>query len=358
MSVLAKRAFTLLELLISISLSSFIILFLLQGYNNASRFIKGARMQIAINRKICLFFNQIERDLQAAFIPEWRIEGKEEGKDEKDTDSEGKKSQKVEGDSGKEKSSQKNKDEKEEEKKKIKFFTTEIFEDDTLKVWNEKLKLCKNINFVTTNALQIYGQRRIRLVRVRYELVKNKALFRKGIEAYDLYRKEVLDIDNFKFEEKEGDKKEKYLTIRSFLVIDNVKGFFCRLIPERDVKEEKEKGGAKKLIEDLDWKKIAVYQWGEKEKEFNKVPEFAEITVVLWDDNFKKSYPFRCVIPILSFPTEKIVFNEETTNATKAESKNKQKSSQQKSSQQVAKDAKMPLQKSQGPLNTASKGNV
>ena len=63
-----KKAFSLLELLIALSLSSFIMMGLLQSYRSLVRYLDRSRELIGVNRRICLLFNQMERDFMTAFI--------------------------------------------------------------------------------------------------------------------------------------------------------------------------------------------------------------------------------------------------------------------------------------------------
>src|SRR5688572_5196778 len=76
------QAFTLLEVLIALTLSSFILLTLTQSYRGAMRFLQKGQETMSYNRKVCLLFNQLERDLSCAFIPILQKEIKPQ-KDEK-----------------------------------------------------------------------------------------------------------------------------------------------------------------------------------------------------------------------------------------------------------------------------------
>jgi prepilin-type N-terminal cleavage/methylation domain-containing protein len=63
-----QKAFTLLEILISMALSSFIIFGFMQSYQNLMKYLERARGMIQTNRKLCLLFHQFERDITSAFI--------------------------------------------------------------------------------------------------------------------------------------------------------------------------------------------------------------------------------------------------------------------------------------------------
>ena len=63
-----RRGFSLIELMIAIGLSSFIMLGMIQGYRNAIRLQRNAQNLLTINRRIALLFNQIERDITTAAV--------------------------------------------------------------------------------------------------------------------------------------------------------------------------------------------------------------------------------------------------------------------------------------------------
>ena len=64
-----RTAFTLLELLIAIALASFIMLGMFKLYQGVVRYTQNVRNMMSVNRKVCLLFNQLERDLTSAYIP-------------------------------------------------------------------------------------------------------------------------------------------------------------------------------------------------------------------------------------------------------------------------------------------------
>lgn len=65
----ARSAFTLLELLISITLSCLVAWGLVQAYDGLIRYIENVRDMLGMNRNVCLLLSQMEKDLSSAYIP-------------------------------------------------------------------------------------------------------------------------------------------------------------------------------------------------------------------------------------------------------------------------------------------------
>jgi type II secretory pathway component PulJ len=272
-----SNAFTLLEVLISMFISSFIILGMIQFYRNVSSYIGKTRDYMTLNRKICLLFDQMEKDLSTAFVP---FLHEEEG-----------------GKEGEEKKKEEKKKEGEEENKY--YFVTEIYEDEYRRIEGKKWQLCKNINFISTNPLQIYGEKRPRLARVIYELIKDKERSQGEKISYALFRRETLDLENYKFKElEEHEITEKKQVARSYLVADNIKDFYveCVTLQEKDEKNEKSAQGAEE---------VKMFVWGDKKETIDVVPRNVEIKIVFWDDKMIGDHGFTCSIPIISYPTIK-----------------------------------------------------
>ena len=66
---LKHSGFTLLELLIAISISTFIIVGMMQALRNVHKMIARSRITLQTDKAVTLFFNQIERDFNTALIP-------------------------------------------------------------------------------------------------------------------------------------------------------------------------------------------------------------------------------------------------------------------------------------------------
>ena len=87
----ARSSFTLLELLIVMSISTIIMMGMMQGQRNVMHFLDRAKILMSVNRRVCLLFNQIERDISTAHIPtlsepiKKEKKGEEKGDKKKDT---------------------------------------------------------------------------------------------------------------------------------------------------------------------------------------------------------------------------------------------------------------------------------
>ncbi len=173
---------------------------------------------------------------------------------------------------------------------------TQVYEDESRRIGGKKFTLFKSINFITTHPLQVYGDKRVRLVRVMYELVRNKQKSNRNQTCYNLFRKETADLMNFKMkEDEETAVKNKQSSIRTFLVADNVKEMYLELITE---KVSEEKGKDKQEVEE-----VRLFVWGEKDFTVDVVPKFLEMRLVLLDDQLKRSQEFHVFVPVFSYPT-------------------------------------------------------
>jgi len=261
-----NKGFTLLELLIAITISSFILISMIQLFRNVQKMISKNREILHINKSVCLLFNQIERDFNTAIIPQIApIEKKDER--------------------------EKKKEKEEKSKEKTKFFIGEINElEDPKKIGDKKLQPFKRFSIVNTNPLQIWGEKGTRLVRVGYELLKNKEKSDKTKIVYDLFRKETLDLRNENFKEQEqtffsNDKKPA--PIKTNIIATNIKFMSIEYISPPDEKEEKSKKEEK------------------KKKDPNVVPQQVEVYISFCGEREKEEKNFSCTIPILSYPTIK-----------------------------------------------------
>jgi len=275
-------AFTLMELLLALSISGFIIIGMMQGFRSTQRILSQSRSALQINKAVCLLFNQIERDFNTAIIP---IIAKIEKKEEK------------------------NKDGKETATKKVIslfFFAESAGEEAREKIGDKKYELFKQISFVNTNPLQVWGQKRSRLVRVGYELVKNKKQSTQEKISYDLYRKETADLKNQTFKEKEemiAFPQKKELAISKHLVATNIKNMFVKYV----MPKPKKKGERELISETEEEQLLELFSWGKTKETKNIVPQTVEIIITFWDATMEKEKMFSCTIPIFSYPTEKEV---------------------------------------------------
>jgi prepilin-type N-terminal cleavage/methylation domain-containing protein len=242
-----KKAFTLLELLISLSISSFIILGVTQGFRTAQKNVAKAQTRMQVNKSVCLFFNQIERDFNTIIMFDISEEIKKEDKKK-----------------------EKEKEKKKKKKKKPVFFLAESdVEGEAIKIGEEKYEPFKSVSFVNTNPLQVWGETKSRLVRVGYELVKN-----------NLYRKESTNILNEKLEVKEEAKKEE--KIKKNLIATNIKEMSITYTGTESDKK--------------------FFSW---EKTKNTIPKKIEIIVTMFGIGKRDEKRFSCIIPVISTPIKK-----------------------------------------------------
>lgn len=305
-----NKAFTLLEVLIALSISSFIVLGMMQGFRNIQKILSRTQIILQLNKSVCLLFNQMERDFNTIIIPQLA----EEEKPDKKTDK-------------KEESTEEKVTVKKDKKKEIEFFIGKFDEDEEIeKIGDKKYKPFKSTNFVNTNPLQIWGQKRIRLVRILYELIKDKKQSTREITTYNLYRKETIDLKNVKFEQEEtvSTKKQEY-TIRKHLVATNIKKMYLEYVMPKP-QDSKDKTDISQLTEEE--KQIKSFSWGKTKETKNIVPEYVEIHITFWGNDLKTEETFSCMIPILSYPTEldstkTTTNNSQTNNAQTQQDNNK-----------------------------------
>ncbi len=288
-----RYAFTIIELLISLSLSSVIMMGMIQGQRNVMRFVDRTRLTMLMNRKVCLLFNQIERDLNTAIIPRLQVEEKKPKGDGK------------EGDKKPKKSKEQLKKEEEDKKKSLqerntKYFVSHFIEDATRMIDRQKYELFKDATWACTNPLLVYGQKKIRLVRVGYQLVKDKQKSKKEKISYKLYRQETNDLENVEFKQPEqGTAKAKTTVLSRYLVADDIKGFYIKFA----MPEPKKKKGAEQKDDEDGPKAITAFDWGASKKTGGLLPQTAQITLVFWDEEMKRDYSFSCFVVMINYPT-------------------------------------------------------
>ena len=292
-----RPSFTILELLIAMSLSSFVMMGLMQGYHSLVKYIERSREMMITNRRVCLMFNQIERDLMTAFIPEPHEEiipdsekAKHIGKPDKKKEDE----KKILSDKEKEKKK------KEKLEEKSKFFLGEKDEGEFIKVNNKRYERFKSLTFITTNALQVFGEKRRRFVRVRYELVHDKRKSKDGNLYFDLIRKETMDLKNEKMKIDQWAKDSEQIPIRQHVVAEGIKGMYLEYVT---IKKEEEKTLEKRRKKEVE--EAREFAWGDKDYTKGVVPQRIELLVSFWNSEMTDSQSFQIIIPMLSYPTDR-----------------------------------------------------
>lgn len=293
-----RPAFTILELLISITLSSMIMLGLVQLYQGVARYLEATRDMMSVNRKVCLLFNQLERDFSSSYIPVLAKEEKvaKEGQPPTGPADEKKPAAAVE-----EKTPEQKKKDEELDKERLKSFFIGMIDEraEATKINNKKIEAGKLISFICSSPLQVYGEKRPRLVRVVYEIVIDKAKSTRDVVSYQLLRKETDDLFNTRCKIDEFARPEPGKAIRSYVVADDVKGFFVEYVTKKEEKGDKPK---EKPTEPQE---IRSFSWGNKEELQGVVPEKVLIWIDFWNDKKTKGTQFHALFPILSYPTPK-----------------------------------------------------
>ena len=294
------RAFTILEMLISMSLSAVIFVGMLQIYRNIVTTLGSTHEMLNTNRKACLLFNELERDFNTAFIP---FGYKSKSELEKEVKEKADKGEKVEGEkTGGVQSKDDEKKKKEEELERLKKFF--IVKDDefatAVRLQNRLWRPFKMLSLVCTNPLQVYGQRRARFVRIIYELVKDKQKSKGDNEVFTLWRKETDNIDNINAKDPEiSSDKEKPEVVRTYLVADNIKSMFVELVLRVAKKQEE-------LRKDkIEFEEKRFFNWAEKEETKGIVPTRVEVSLEFWNEAIDRSYAIQAVFPVISFPSFK-----------------------------------------------------
>lgn len=281
--------FSLLEVLIAMSMSAFILLGLLQSYRSLMKYISKTGAIMSMSRRGCLVLSQLERDFSTAFIPQDQDDPQKQN------------SVSPQGEPVKEAPTV----EKEKKLKRKTYFLAQDEEGGEIKkVDDRKLMPFKSVTFITTNPLQIFGQRKVRFVRVMYELVKNKDRSIKGKMSYNLVRKESGTIDDAKMKVDEFDyEKQKKSPIRADVVAEDVKAVYFEYTGiEKPKKGEKQKSLSDRNKKEEE-KEVTLSAWGEKEFTQGVVPKYVAIYLDLWDEKLQFADSFHAIFPVFTFPT-------------------------------------------------------
>lgn len=218
-----------------------------------------------IDRTVSILFNQMERDFFCMYVPyKWTkkktvIKKGDKKETEIKTDMSGI------------------------ERKLINsFFETEV--EDALGTGENKRQPFKSVNFITTAPLQIYNERKVNAVRVKYQLKANK-------DKYDLFRYETNDLENVKFSES-GFSESKFnesrfkkgKKIQKYKVATNIKELVIQY-----GKYVKKKGETEETLK-------YVYDWSYGVE----LPTVIKIKLVLSNADMSKEFTSTTVIPILA----------------------------------------------------------
>lgn len=337
-----RPGFTIIELILVIALSSIVIVGMMQAYNNVMRYLNTIQEMQAVNKKACLLFNQMECDFTTALIPPIlkKITPKKNSQEKNSQAKDGKSAEKndQEKETSDEEDSDKTKGKSPEDKKKAKekkretlkkYFLASIDDNGAAKrIDGTRTYQFKNVTFVNSNPFQVYGQNRVRFVRVMYELVLDKKRSKGDTYCYNLWRKETENLENTKLKEDEVGltTRTRATQIRKVLVADGIKEFFVQYVYQcRPKSKEKltaaqiEAGESGEDEEKIEEKVFDV--WGENSQTMGVVPNRVNVYITFWDEKLVKTASLQTTFPVMSFSLLKEVEKKKASREKKAPEK-------------------------------------
>lgn len=257
-----RNGFTLLEVLISLGLSSVVFLGIMYAYNISFTNLDRARTMLDFDHRVGLINNQLERDISAAFIP-WDLSTTRTASQEKKT------AQKT--------------DEN--------YFVITTQDSETTKLRGEKVAMLKELSCVTTGPLLFWKEHhRPRLVKVTYRLLQDKNKNKQAPVSYSLWREE-WPLQNT-HDSAEAQAQEEPKPLRASLVAQRLKGVYCECFYPVANKEQLAGGLQPPQIQQT-------VTWGDTQETQNSVPQYIVVKIECWDDAYKISFFMRFSIPVL-----------------------------------------------------------
>lgn len=267
----------------------------MQSYQTLIKFIRNAREISHTNQRLAQLTHLIDRDLSSACMPQLHplIESNK-AKGLSDDQSSNEKSSAPESDKQAPDDEKKKQEEKRREERK-KYFFAEIDDADFHKFKGKKVELLKACSFITTHALELYGESSPRWVRVRYELVRDK---KAKVEQYTLIRKQTTDINNVKMKISEVDPTANLNNpITQYEVMRGIRGLFIEFSMFKEPeKKDNHLDSDKKIEQEL----VKAFAWGEAKKTSGEFPQRAHLYIDLWNDEQTRSDMMESEIFILT----------------------------------------------------------
>ena len=277
-----RAAFTLLETLLALALSGFIMAALMQAYQTLVKYIGNAREISTMNRRLATITQVIERDLSSACMPQLHevIKSNKENalsSDEQERKDEAEKNKKeLSADEKKQRAEKKMAERK-------KYFFAQIDDADFHKFKGKKVELLKTCGFITTHALEFFGESSQRWVRVQYELIKDK---KAKTPQYTLVRKQSNNIANLKMKISDVDAAENIANpITVHEVMRGIKGLFIEFSMLKMLPQKENQPNAKKVEPEL----IKAFAWGESKKTAGEFAQRAHVYLDLWNEEQTRS---------------------------------------------------------------------
>jgi hypothetical protein len=236
-------------------------------------YLSRSREHAAMQQRVARIVNIIERDLTSACMPQFHTTIKTE----KET---GLTEQPNQPEPHKPELSEEEKKKEEEKKRALRkdYFFATVDEGEFHKVNGKRVELLQACSFITTNALEVYGESLPRLVRVRYELVRDK---KSKAEQFILLRKQTNDLSNVKMKISEVDanaNKDNPISVHE--IARGIKGLFI----EFSMLKEIEKKDASLQVKKPEMEEISAFAWGEKKKTIGEFAQRAHIYLELWNE--------------------------------------------------------------------------
>lgn len=297
-----KKAFTMLELLVAFALAAFIMMGVIGLYNGLASYAKKMREQSLMQQTVFLVFRQLEQDVSTAFIPE--LEQPIKGAGEKASGAKGaegaKEESKKEDATGAKETKTKEQLEKEKKQKEeqLKSFFIGQIDDraDLTKIEGKKVEVFKFITMICSNPLLVHEEKRPRLVRVFYEMIKDKAHSTKDADSYMILRKETADLKNTYAKVDEFARVPRELEVKTYTIASNIKTMAFEYISLQKDKNEVDGKPAQP-------KEIRSFTWPARVEHQGHVPQRIHLWIEIWNDDKTAFRQFNTVIPIFSFPT-------------------------------------------------------
>ena len=282
MKLVTHKGFTLLELMVVISLTGILSVALYSVFKESSKSVNSINNRIDGDEALLLLYNQLDKDISAACIPALALQ--EIAKKEKPED-------------------------KEKEKEKDKETSPTIKKVFFGKTSNNVLSM---LTCITTHSLSNYNAVKPKMTRVIYKLIPEDISSAEK-PSYKLLRQELYDLTVKEF----GEVKKSYELINR---LKDLKVFFISLKEDRKTKkEEPQKADQKKeFTTEKNWSSDDL-----SEKNYTFLPGYVRFEGERWDKKYQKTVPFIFEYKIISnkyyVPDEKQDKNQDKNKKTAAQ---------------------------------------
>jgi prepilin-type N-terminal cleavage/methylation domain-containing protein len=285
-----QAGFTLIEVLISLAISSMIILTISVFSSNLTDLFRKATTMLENDRRIIIFFRQFEHDLQNSIVETRVVPEQDEQDDDKKT----------------EKKTTATTPEQKREKKNNRFFLAQPDPKGIEYIGKQAYERFKYITAIGTYPLNIYGRPQAQIVRYAYKLVRSPLEPpHQKIESYSLYRKESTDLNNTLID---NSAQKDPADDDWILILDHVKNLFIKyeheIIPEESKGENERSEATSKPRAKTGEKLMPSFQWTPKNvlesTKKQKLPFYATLILHTWDHTYKKSKSWTVTLPFFT----------------------------------------------------------